>query len=106
MNWLKLTNKIFVIYFFSVRISVKQPAAQPLKVPPPVKPKPQKKAPASDSLLDDFPPPPPDMIISQKPPSGKSAIEDELDALTDMLTLGLENTTDPDFFGKLIVINF
>ena len=88
-------------YFFSIRISAKQPAAQPLKVPPPVKPKPQKKAPAYDSLIDDLPPPPPppDMITLQKQPSEKSAIEDELDALTDMLTLGLENTTDPDFSG-------
>ena len=27
------------------------------------------------------------------------SIEDELDALTDMLTLSLQNTNDPDFYG-------
>ena len=77
---------------------MKQPAAQPLKVPPPVKAKPAKvHQPSAVTVVspttNDFPAPPPDMM---KP----SSVEDELDALTDMLTLGLENTTDPDFFGK------
>lgn len=81
-----------------MRISVRQPAAQPLKVPPPVATKPVRVHPPSTAELfdplDDFPPPPPDMM--EKPYS----IEDELDALTDMLTLSLQSTDDPEFFGE------
>ncbi|XP_057304257.1 lipoma-preferred partner homolog isoform X2 [Hydractinia symbiolongicarpus] len=85
----------------SVRISVRQPAAKPLqKVPPPVKAKPAKVYPPSSAEVktptDEFPPPPPPEIM-EKP--AKSSVEDELDALTAMLALGLESTDDPDFYG-------
>ena len=85
-----------------MRISVRQPAAQPLKVPPPVQAKPVRIHPPSTAEIldpsddfDFFPPPPPEMM--EKP---CLSIEDELDALTDMLTLSLQNTDDPEFFGE------
>lgn len=86
-----------------MRISVRQPAAKPLqKVPPPVKAKPAKVYPPSIAEVktptDEFPPPPPPEVM-EKP--AKSSVEDELDALTSMLALGLESTDDPDFYGKL-----
>jgi len=89
-----------VIKTSSVRISVRQPPAKPLssKQPPPVKAKPVRtNPPTSNKAIDDFPPPPEELTMPPQP--AKSSIEDELDALTDMLTLGLENTSDPDFFG-------
>lgn len=80
---------------------MKQPAAEPLKrkVPPPVASKPAKVHPPQSAALqsptDEFPPPPP----SFQAESEGSALDDELDALTDMLALGLQNTHHPDFFG-------
>ena len=61
---------------------------------------------ASAAEIHDFPPPPPGLTddFPEPPaslePSGRSSIEDELDALTDMLALGLENASDPNFFGN------
>jgi len=91
----------------SVKISVKQPVAEPLKrkVPPPVAAKPAKVySPASAELrtpTEDFPPPP--IFDDEVPPatngSADSALDDELDMLTSMLSLGLQNTHHPDFFG-------
>lgn len=88
----------------SVKISVRQPAAEPLKrkVPPPVATKPAKVHSATSAELrtpteEEFPPLPPS--IQNEPPSENSALDDELDMLTNMLALGLQNTHHPDFFG-------
>jgi len=98
---LKFTYLFCFVCFYSVKIPVRQPTnCEPLKkkVPPPVAAKPAKVNPASNTeQTEDFPPPPPSL---QNDNSTGSAIDDELDALTDMLALGLQNTHHPDFFGK------
>ncbi|XP_004211219.1 lipoma-preferred partner homolog isoform X1 [Hydra vulgaris] len=91
----------------SVKFPVRQHATKAVKVPPPVKAKPVKPSDifSSDAEIHDFPPPPPGLTneFPEPPPSyapsSRSSIEDELDALTDMLALGLESASDPDFFG-------
>ena len=71
--------------------------------------------PPPDEMLDDLlpapqlpPPPRPTAVASPAPPPPSTAaaaakpapsIEDELDALTDILALSLNNSNDPSFFG-------
>lgn len=65
------------------------------KIPPPVSPKPKKM---TATKLTHRP------IPASTPASGsadRTAEEDELDALTDLLVKNLEYSSDPDFFGKL-----
>ena len=76
------------------------------KVPPPTLPKPKAKrfTPEESSELS-FPAPPPEAYEEKTDPiipmnSPKGAAEDELDKLTDLLLKNLENTDDPEFFGK------
>jgi hypothetical protein len=75
------------------------------KVPPPTLPKPKAKryTPEESSELS-FPAPPPEAYEEKTEPmsmnSPKGAAEDELDKLTDLLMKNLENTDDPEFFGK------
>lgn len=74
------------------------------KVPPPTMPKPKAKrfAPEESSELS-FPAPPPEAFeenIEAAINAPKGAAEDELDKLTALLMKNLENTDDPDFFGK------
>ena len=66
------------------------------KIPPPVSPKPIRMT-ATRLTRANVPKPPP------APPqlsAGVKSAEEELDALTDLLVKNLENTGDPDFFGK------
>lgn len=87
----------------SVKISVKQPAAEPLKrkVPPPVVANSAKVYAPSEAELktpaEQLPPPPPSFL--NEVDDGSSSLDDELDALTNMLALGLQNTHKPDFSG-------
>ena len=62
------------------------------KIPPPVAPKPIRMT-ATKLTRASFTP---------KPVTTGTDAEAELDALTDLLVKNLENTGDPDFFGKLI----
>ena len=85
--------------------SVKQPAPQVMKVPPPVSTKPAKnvhsvvsRASIVDGAVDDLPPPPDEMLF-ETPSKPAPSIEDELDALTDILAMSLQNSNDPTFFG-------
>ena len=64
------------------------------KIPPPVAPKPIRMT-ATKLTRASFTP---------KPASAGKDAEAELDALTDLLVKNLENTGDPDFFGKRIII--
>lgn len=48
---------------------------------------------------EEFPPPPPSLQY-EAPAEESSALDDELDMLTNMLALGLQNTHHPDFFGE------
>ena len=115
--------------FFSVTITVRQPAATVLHrgAPPPVKAKPKRVVPPPSAVdeddfpppPDDFPPPPPEMMQASQPASvpmtsapmtaapaaapkrtASTSLEDELDSLTDLLMMNLENTEDPEFFGE------
>lgn len=61
------------------------------KVPPPVSPKPKKM---TATKLTHKP------VAAAPVTSDRSAEEDELDALTDLLVKNLEYSSDPDFFGK------
>ena len=73
------------------------------KVPPPTLPKPKaKRYTPEDTLELSFPAPPPEAYEDKMEPmdSPKGAAEDELDKLTDLLMKNLENTDDPEFFGK------
>ena len=80
------------------------------KVPPPTLPKPKaKRYTPEESTELSFPAPPPEAYEDKTEPyedktepmnSPKGAAEDELDKLTDLLMKNLENTDDPDFFGK------
>ena len=73
------------------------------KVPPPTLPKPKaKRYTPEDTLELSFPEPPPEAFEDKTDPmeSQKGAAEDELDKLTDLLMKNLENTDDPEFFGK------
>ena len=70
------------------------------KIPPPVSPKPIRMT-ATRLTRANVPKPPP------APPqlsTGVKSAEEELDALTDLLVKNLENTGDPDFFGKFMEI--
>lgn len=76
------------------------------KVPPPTLPKPKaKKYSADESSELSFPPPPPEAFDQKTDPmqsGNQGAAEDELDKLTDLLMKNLENTDDPEFFGKTL----
>ena len=79
------------------------------KVPPPTLPKPKAKrfTPEESSELS-FPAPPPEAYEEKTEPMSMNspatgAAEDELDKLTDLLMKNLENTDDPEFFGKLVL---
>jgi len=65
------------------------------KIPPPVSPKPIRMT-ATKLTRANIPKPPP----PPQPSAGTKSTEEELDALTDLLVKNLENTSDPDFFGK------
>ena len=66
------------------------------KIPPPVSPKPVRMT-ATRLTRANMPPPAP-----PQPSTGVKSAEEELDALTDLLVKNLENTSDPDFFGKFV----
>lgn len=66
------------------------------KIPPAVLPKPVRMTATRLTKASVRPPPPP----PAQPSSGLKSTEEELDALTDLLVKNLENTADPDFFGK------
>lgn len=74
------------------------------KVPPPTLPKPKvKKYSAEESSELSFPAPPPEAYepkTDEMQSGNRGAADDELDKLTDLLMKNLENTDDPDFFGK------
>lgn len=84
------------------------------KIPPPTLPKPKvKKYSAEESSELSFPAPPPEAYeqeTDEMQSGNRGAAEDELDKLTDLLMKNLENTDDPDFFGKtsesFLLINF
>lgn len=63
------------------------------KIPPPVAPKPMKMTATRLMHKPVSVPPPPSS-------NDRTAEEDELDALTDLLVKNLEYSSDPDFFGK------
>ena len=67
------------------------------KIPPPVSPKPIRMTATRLTRASVQATPNP------QPSSGLKNTEEELDALTDLLVKNLENTNDPDFFGRLIV---
>lgn len=68
------------------------------KIPPPVSPKPLRMTATTLSNSSVANPPPAPL----KPSGGLKSAEEELDALTDLLVKNLENSSDPDFFGKII----
>lgn len=76
------------------------------KVPPPTMPKPKAKRYTPDETSElSFPAPPPEAFeekteqpLTMNAPS--AADENELDKLTELLMKNLENTDDPEFFGK------
>ena len=63
------------------------------KIPPPVRPKPVKMTATKLTRSSALNPP-------SKTAGSSPSTEDELDALTDLLVKNLENSSDPDFFGK------
>lgn len=65
------------------------------KIPPPVSPKPVRMT-ATRLTMANLPPAP------LQPSVGLKSVEEELDALTNLLVKNLENSDDPDFFGKLV----
>lgn len=67
------------------------------KIPPPVSPKPVRMTATRLTKANPRPPPP-----SLQSSGGMKSTEEELDALTDLLVKNLENTGDPDFFGKAL----
>lgn len=67
------------------------------KIPPPVSPKPVRMTATRLTKANSRPPPP-----SLQSSGGMKSTEEELDALTDLLVKNLENTGDPDFFGKAL----
>lgn len=82
----------------AARIAVRLDPVTGKKIPPPVSPKPVRMTATRLTKSDIKPPPAP------PPSSGTKSAEEELDALTDLLVKNLENTGDPDFFGKLTCI--
>lgn len=67
------------------------------KIPPPVSPKPVRMTATRLTRASVKPAPPP-----QPAAGGPKSTEEELDSLTDLLVKNLENTADPDFFGKTL----
>ena len=79
------------------RTPVRLDPATGKKIPPPVSPKPVRMTATRLTKASARPPPPP-----PQPSGGMKSTEEELDALTDLLVKNLENTGDPDFFGKAL----
>lgn len=90
----------------SLHVVINVPAKSYVKkVPPPTMPKPKAtKYTADESSELSFPAPPPEAYEEKQPDvmsaPHQGAAEDELDKLTDLLMKNLENTDDPDFFGR------